>query len=558
MGFTHGVRNLVLGSAVTAGVVVVGQGVASAEEAQPPATPPPERVPPESPAPVRTVAAAEERGAAPPSDRVPQRPPRTEADEVEQPPPPPASATAAAGPDGPAKKAAVTAAITTPGPLTRVETSADLNCSVSHAADRTPAFFEDTACGTLLSVGGELFGPARIPPTSREPTPRTAYTKLRQSPVTGSGSLLDPHKLVTEVGLGSTGLSISQTDTYVTGQEGYRTDVTVRNAGPVARTGQLYRAGDCVVGDLDEGFGSFDPATGAVACVGARDVAGNAEPTARTQQWYPISSGSHHYEGGYIEVWSRIGAQLPFPDLCQLCTVSEDNGAGLSWEITVPAGGSVTRSHLTVFSLLGVRPLTVTTTPRTATALAGSVVTYTVVVSNPNPVTVNLAAIVDSLPAGFTYVPGSSSRITTADPTVMGQVLTWRGPIEMSPSSLVALDFNVRVPTSAGDYLNQAGADAGAYVVLPAGDSSGLTVVGVPDVPPAPVPLAVGGTALVRASQTAPFSPRRHQAPSLTASSTAGQLPVTGSDLEGLLALGVVLLAGGGGLVTVGRRARPI
>jgi uncharacterized repeat protein (TIGR01451 family)/LPXTG-motif cell wall-anchored protein len=518
MGLTHSVRNLVVGSALTAGAMAVMQGVAVADE---------------------------------------DATPTTTAEEVEQPPPPRPSGTSASGSVTDQATAPINAAvITTPGPLTRVQTGADLNCAISHAADSTPAFFADTACGTFLAVDGTLFGPDLLRPETTAPKPRSAYTRVRQPAVTGSGSFTDPHKQVTEVGLGATGLSITQTDSYVAGQESYRTDITVANAGPLSRTALLYRAGDCVLGDSDEGFGSVNTVTGAVACVGGEDMGAGFIATPRTQLWYPISPGSHHYEDVYDKVWARIGSQLPFPDLCAVCTTYEDNAAGLSWAITVPAGGSVTRSHLTTFSVLGVMPLTATLSSQSPTAAAGSVATYTIIVDNPNELTVNLNSIVVTLPAGFSYVPGSTSRITNLDPTITGQLLTWRGPIEMNSFNLIALDFSVRVAAVPGDYLNEASADAGPHAVVPG--SASITVVAGPDVVVPPVtPTSVGGVGLVRgtANALAPFAPRAAlKTPSPAAPGTGDTLPATGSDPRNLLVLATLLLAGGGALVTAGRR----
>ena len=566
MAFTHGVRNLVIGSALTAGALAVMQGSAAADE-DPTATNAPSPTGATKSASLTLKAAADARAARPAGEQAVAGPPTTTAEEVEQPPPPRPKGTAAAGSVSSKAKAPITAAdITTPGPLTRVQTGADLNCAVSHAADRTPAFFDGgtptaTACGTFLSVGGTLFGPDLLRPDSTSPKPRSTYTRLRQSAVTGSGSLTDPHKLVTEVGLGATGLLITQTDSYVAGQESYRTDVTVANAGPVARTAQLYRAGDCVVADTDEGFGSVNTATGAVACVGGQDAGAGVVATPRIQQWFPISPGSHYYEDVYAKVWARIASQLPFADLCAACTTYEDNAAGLSWEITIPAGGSVTRSHLTTFSLLGVMPLTVTTNPQAPTAAPGSVAAYTIVITNPNGTTVNLDSIVDTLPPGFSYVPGSSSGGTTLDPTISGQLLTWTGPLAVSPFGVYTLQFNVRVAAVPGDYVNEASADAGLHTVALGAGSTRIAVVAGPDlVAPPVIPTSVGGVALARtaaAKALAPLAPRAHATPSLTASRAGDPLPVTGSDPQNLLVLATLLLASGGGLVTASRRTRP-
>ncbi|MDP8975039.1 MAG: LPXTG cell wall anchor domain-containing protein [Actinomycetota bacterium] len=550
MGLRHGVRNLVLGSVLTAGAVAAMHGVAAAEEHPPPT---------DSARPA--VAARHE------DEHAAEATPGTTAEEVVQPPapspvrspspdPPPRSTSASASSSGEPRARATAVDIVTPGPLTSVQTGPDLNCTVSHEADTEPAFYEK-ACGTFIAVDGTLYGPDSVRPDAVGPKPRRRYTKVRQSDVTGSGSFADPHKVVTEVGLGDTGLAVTQTDSYVVGQESYRTDVTVANAGPAARTAQLYRAGDCKVGDNDYGFAGVNTASGAVACVGADHTGADPIITFRTQEWYPLSPGSHYYADVFSEVWKKVGSRLPFPDLCPACVGYVDNGAGLSWEITIPAGASVTRSHLTTFSVLGVTPLTITSFPWTPTATPASVATYTVVVVNPNGLTVNLNSIVDTLPAGFSYVPGSTSGTTTLDPTVAGQVLTWSEPLEMPPFSFRILNFSVRVTGMPGAYVNEAAADAGRYAVAPRVDLAAIVVVAGPDmVDPPDTPATVGGVALVRptGNAMAPLATRRSEARGLVAPGTAGTLPATGSDPQNLLVLATLLLAGGGALVTAGRR----
>jgi hypothetical protein len=120
--------------------------------------------------------------------------------------------------------------INSSGPLTTVDVSTDLNCAVNHTGDADGEFFDDTACGTLLASGGTLYGPADIP-AGESASPRTAFTPVSQSAVTGSGTGADPFKIVTAVSLGTSPLHITETDSYVTGEESYRTDVTVTNIG---------------------------------------------------------------------------------------------------------------------------------------------------------------------------------------------------------------------------------------------------------------------------------------------------------------------------------------
>jgi uncharacterized repeat protein (TIGR01451 family) len=365
--------------------------------------------------------------------------------------------------------------ITSTGPgLTKIEISDRLNCSVNHSADTFGEFFQNTACGTLVAVGGTLFGPSVIPAGSPA-SPRTPFTPVSQSAVTGSGTSADPFKIVTVVDLGATGLRITETDSYVAHEESYRTDVQITNSGASSRDAILYRAGDCFLQNSDRGFGSVDPpGTGAVAC-----TAGTA-PTSRIEQWFPISAGSHYFEDGFAQVWARIGNQQAFPDTCR-CAEFIDNGAGLSWSITVPAGGSVTKSHLTTFSPIGRTPLSTAKTADKPAVGPGAADAYTITVSNPNPGPVTLTSITDTLPAGFTYTPGSTTGATTANPTISGPMLTWMGPFTVPGATgttpgTVSIHFAVKVSSNPGDYFNNASATTANVAVVPTGDTAKVTV----------------------------------------------------------------------------------
>jgi uncharacterized repeat protein (TIGR01451 family) len=367
-------------------------------------------------------------------------------------------------------------AIVSAGPLTRVEVSDDLNCAVNHTGDTFGEFYNDTACGTLVAVGGTLFGPAIIP-AGDGARPRTAFTPVSQSAVLGTGTSVDPFRIVTVVSLGSTGLQITETDSYIVGQETYRTDVAIANSGGVAADAILYRAGDCYLQNSDQGFGAADATTGAVSCVAGVDNGGGFVPGTRIEQWYPLSAGSSYYESGFSAVWSHIGTRTAFADICEQCAFYIDNGAGLSWTETVPAGGSVTRSHLTVFSPLGVVPLTTAKTASQPSVAAGGADTYTITVSNPNVIAATLASVTDTLPVGFSYTSASTTGLTTTDPSVVGQVLTWNGPFPIAALGSVSLTFGVTVSSAAGTYTNVAEAAAqGQFTVVGTGPTAPVIV----------------------------------------------------------------------------------
>lgn len=371
---------------------------------------------------------------------------------------------------------AATAAINSPGPLTRVEISDTLNCAVSYVSDEQPEFYGDTACGTLVVVDGVLYGPESIP-AGGSAAPRTAYTPVSQSGPTGSGTDADPYTIVTVVAAGETGITLTETDTYVSGQESYRTDVQISSSAPGATDVRIYRAGDCYLQDSDSGFGAVDAATGAVSCVGIEPGSDPVVPGSRIIQWLPITSGSHYMEDGYSTVWAQIGAQESFPDTCE-CDLLQDNGAGLSWDVNVPASGSRTVSSIVTFSPLGTQPLSTTKTADAAQTAPGGPNGYTITVSNPNTGAVTVDAITDTLPAGFSYTTGSTTGATTNDPTVNGQDLEWAGPFEVPAGGNVELSFAVTVSASPGTYYNNAGAAAEGVTVAPTGDTAPVEVTG--------------------------------------------------------------------------------
>ena len=181
---------------------------------------------------------------------------------------------------------------------------------------------------------------------------------MSQSAVAGSGTDGDPYTMVTVVDLGSTGLRLTETDARRRPGDLSHRRIDRQHRRKPAGCGPLPRWRRYLQ-NSDFGFGTADPATRAVSCVaGVDDGSGGTVPGTRIEQWYPLSSGSSYLEAHYDDMWAAIGTQAPFADVCAECANYIDNAAGISWQATVPAGGSVTRSHLTVFSPLGVVPLT--------------------------------------------------------------------------------------------------------------------------------------------------------------------------------------------------------
>lgn len=222
------------------------------------------------------------------------------------------------------------------GPLSTIKTTPDLNCDVRHVSDTSSEFFGETACGTLVAAGGELWGPEEIP-AGESAAPRTPFTPVSQIGPTGLGTAADPFKVVTVVDAGSE-LRLTQIDTYVVGESSYQTTVRVQNIGSDAVSAIIYRAGDCYLDNSDEGLGEISDDS--VAC---------KSPGNRVEKWIPITPGSKHYEAYYDQVWSVIGSQQPFDNSCR-CEENIDNGAGLSWTLNINAGQTSAVTHRTAFS----------------------------------------------------------------------------------------------------------------------------------------------------------------------------------------------------------------
>ena len=134
-----------------------------------------------------------------------------------------------------------------------------------------------------------------------------------------------------------------------------------------------------------------------------------------------------------------------------------------------------------------VRPLgqiVVTKEADEQTTEAGGTNGYTITVANSATGPVAIQSVEDTLPAGFTYVAGSTSGATTGDPTIAGSTLTWDGPLIVPRGETLELRFDVRVAGTAGTYLNEATVDAGGFAVSPTGPTAPIEVTAATNRPP--------------------------------------------------------------------------
>jgi hypothetical protein len=257
------------------------------------------------------------------------------------------------------------------GPLTRVTAAADLSCQAQHTGDTAFSFAPPGSapgdCGTFVAVDGQLYGPS----VTASLGGHTQFTRVGQ--VSAGTNAVD-----TTVDLPPSGLEIVQRDSYLPGQDAWRTDVSVRNNGAVAKSLILYRAGDCQLAGPGSGYGFSGSPAGAVGCSAQP---GNA-PLDRVIQWVPIDAAGNWMQGRASDVWARIASRSAFGDQCLECANETDAAAGLSWNVTLAPGATETRSHWTVISPTGRTgpPLPVPPPPPVepvATTVQGTTITFT-------------------------------------------------------------------------------------------------------------------------------------------------------------------------------------
>ena len=384
--------------------------------------------------------------------------------------------------------------ISTTGPLTHVWVGNDLSCQVQHIADGTvhefyPQDIFPGDAGTFIAMDGVLYAPdfSGHDATATDNTfPNTPFTPVSQTMVTGSGAATNPYKVVTTVGVGATGLSVEETDTYIAGREYYTTQIKITNNGTTdPATGVLYRAADAFLGGSDSGYGFAQIYSDHGIAVGSSSNPNNSPP-GKIEEFIPLTAGSSYLQDRFDLVWGAIGSKMAFSDGCNACATLVDNGAGLSWSFSIPAGKSVAYSHVTTFSPLGFEGLVTSKTADSPTSTVGTQNGYTITIQNPNPNDVTVTSITDTLPAGFTYV-GSSSGATNSNPAIVGQNLTWSGSFTVPGTGSISLHFLVTVANTPGDYLNYAGGSAAEnYNVVGTGPTAKITVTAVTTPSPSP------------------------------------------------------------------------
>jgi hypothetical protein len=303
----------------------------------------------------------------------------------------------------PAVGAASQKVIESPGsPLGSIYVDSDLACQVHAAGDAGLSFFggaEPGACGTFFAYkesefsllegeGSHVFGPSPAEGVVHEETfePINSGRPPTNQTLTGSGTEASPfvittrvrvHEIQDEVNVAE----LTETDSYVTGQDFYTTKITIKNLLEETLAGTLYHAGDCFLSGLNTGYGAANaPSAGSVACT----IDPGNSPPARFMAFSPTATSgpaSRFYESLSSKVWSNINKEATqFPNTVDAAT-NENNGIGLSWPIELAETGSGKETATLTFTTT-VSP----SSPPTSSSTAGACVP-----SGQIPVTVSAA-----------------------------------------------------------------------------------------------------------------------------------------------------------------------
>jgi uncharacterized repeat protein (TIGR01451 family) len=112
---------------------------------------------------------------------------------------------------------------------------------------------------------------------------------------------------------------------------------------------------------------------------------------------------------------------------------------------------------------------------------AGSTVTYTIEITNSGLGEGYLIQVRDVLPAGFTYVGGSTSGLTTQDPTLNNQILTWEGTWVVPRQAggvdgSLSLSFQAEAGSASGTYYNNVSVSGSNFTIVSTGDTAPVVI----------------------------------------------------------------------------------
>lgn len=188
--------------------------------------------------------------------------------------------------------------------------------------------------GIFMSVGATVYGPDfNNHPCGSASNSYTPWTPVSFSGVTGTGTAGDPFTVVIVVSAGATGVTLTETLTYVNGAAQDNISLVFSTVGN-GTTFNVFHGSDLFLADNDSGFGLLQGTS-----AGGRAANSSCAPLNYTILLLGTTPAQRWSATAYGTVWDEISAaNLSNTVDSAIC---EDNGAGLEWtDLTVP--GNVT------------------------------------------------------------------------------------------------------------------------------------------------------------------------------------------------------------------------
>jgi uncharacterized repeat protein (TIGR01451 family)/fimbrial isopeptide formation D2 family protein len=121
--------------------------------------------------------------------------------------------------------------------------------------------------------------------------------------------------------------------------------------------------------------------------------------------------------------------------------------------------------------------ISIAKTVNPTTALMVAPVTYTITLTSVSNSATTVTSIVDTLPAGFSYKAGSTTGLTTVNPSIIGQTLTWSGSWTVPANGTATLNFQAITPNTRGTFTNSATASGPGFAAVSTGNTASLQIV---------------------------------------------------------------------------------
>ena len=216
-------------------------------------------------------------------------------------------------------------------PLT-IHVGSNASVQVYYAEYGSGQVYGDADSGIFLWVNGDVYG-SNLPKTdlSSGANDTLDLDTIAHTVPTGSGTASDPWVVTTVAHVGTSGLQVTQTVSYVNGRKYFDLDWTIKNNSSSPITFDFFHAADLYFPDGGDGYGYYHAGSGSV---GGYD-----------QDWYisfvPQTPATFYQEAYYATIWDAIGS-CQTPGSCTkgvgftstITDTSIDNGIGLQWHIT--------------------------------------------------------------------------------------------------------------------------------------------------------------------------------------------------------------------------------